>query len=150
MPHEEIAWWNFNVPLNQQTQTCPDSLLKLGEKDKRLIGTWDADYERLTWDEVKELIGMWFNLHSPLHHHPKLVTLVTGILLYQIPIQVKASFVRTPLTTSSQTTKKSISNEDDGKDVTIRSHLGSISSSTILDHDQTISEADTQFQPQTA
>jgi hypothetical protein len=60
MPHEEIAWWNFNVPLNQQTPTCPDSLLKLGEKDKRLIGTWDADYERLTWDEVKELIGMWF------------------------------------------------------------------------------------------
>ena len=74
MPHEEIAWWNFNVPHDQQTLTCPDPLLNAGEKDKRLIGTWDADYERLNWYQVKALIGMWFDFHSPVHRHPELVT----------------------------------------------------------------------------
>jgi hypothetical protein len=58
MPHEEISWWNFNIPALDRTVECPDFLRDAGEKDRRLIGSWDADYERLSWEEVKELISM--------------------------------------------------------------------------------------------
>ncbi|KAE9968904.1 hypothetical protein EG328_007170 [Venturia inaequalis] len=57
MPHSEILWWNFNIPSYQQTLKCPDSLVHLSDKDRRLIGSWDSDYDRLTWDEVKEIIA---------------------------------------------------------------------------------------------
>jgi len=57
MPHETIEWWNFNIPHDEQTVECPDFLLNSSEKDKRLIGSWDADYECMPWLEVKELIA---------------------------------------------------------------------------------------------
>jgi len=56
MPHEEIEWWNFNIPRYERTAACPDFLLNAGEKDRRLIASWDSDYERLSWDQAKELI----------------------------------------------------------------------------------------------
>jgi len=56
MPHEEIAWWNFNIPHNERTATCPDFLLHAGEKDRGIIGSWNSDYERLSWAQVKNLI----------------------------------------------------------------------------------------------
>lgn len=72
MPHEEIQWWNFHVPIHQQTLDCPDSLVHVSDNDKRLIGTWDSDYERFTWDEVKEIIGTLVRVQvQPLHHQPK-------------------------------------------------------------------------------
>jgi hypothetical protein len=58
MPHEVVEWWNFNVPVLERTAECPEFLLCAGEKDKRLIGTWDADYEPLGWKQVKELVSM--------------------------------------------------------------------------------------------
>ncbi|TLD30112.1 hypothetical protein E2P81_ATG06765 [Venturia nashicola] len=57
MPHSEILWWNFNLPSHQQTLICPASLLHLSDKDRTLIGSWDSDYDRITWDEVKEIIA---------------------------------------------------------------------------------------------
>jgi hypothetical protein len=58
MPAEELSWWNFNIPINERTAECPDFLLNISEKDRRIIGSWDLDFERLSWEEVKELIGM--------------------------------------------------------------------------------------------
>ncbi|QDS69941.1 hypothetical protein FKW77_001970 [Venturia effusa] len=57
MPHEEISWWNFNLPRYQQTSTCPEALLHVSKKDKDIIGSWDSDYDRLRWVEVKEIIA---------------------------------------------------------------------------------------------
>lgn len=75
MPHEEIAWWNFNIANDEQTSTCPDTLSNVSEKEMKLIGSWDANYEPLNWDDVKEIIGM---LARPLWSHPS-----AGILLDQ-------------------------------------------------------------------
>ncbi|KAF2669208.1 hypothetical protein BT63DRAFT_373259 [Microthyrium microscopicum] len=56
MPHGELPYWHFNIPSDQRSKECPSFLQNLSDKDKRLIGTWDADYEPITWDEATELI----------------------------------------------------------------------------------------------
>lgn len=74
MPHEDIPFWNFNVPPEERITECPDFLVNVSEKDKGIIGTWDADYERLSWEKVKELISRLkylFN-HDSLFHKSEL------------------------------------------------------------------------------
>jgi hypothetical protein len=57
MPHQEQPFWHFNVPVDQRTPDCPDYLLNLSDKDRGLIGKWDADYEPMTWDEVQSVVS---------------------------------------------------------------------------------------------
>ena len=62
MPHDEpLPFYNVNVPKSQWTAECPEFLTECGEKDRRIIGTLDSEYKRLTWDEVKEIISMIAN-----------------------------------------------------------------------------------------
>ncbi|KAF2662035.1 hypothetical protein K491DRAFT_687018 [Lophiostoma macrostomum CBS 122681] len=57
MPHEEpLPFWLVNVPHEQWPSECPEFLRECGEKDRRIIGTPDSEYARLTWDECRELI----------------------------------------------------------------------------------------------
>jgi hypothetical protein len=56
MPHEELPYWHFNVPLQERTAECPDYLLNIDDKDKRMIGSWESNYEAKSWDEVNKLI----------------------------------------------------------------------------------------------
>jgi hypothetical protein len=56
MPHEELQYWNFNLPQSQRSSECPEYLLNLNDKDRRLIGSWDSDYQIQDWVKVKELI----------------------------------------------------------------------------------------------
>lgn len=57
MPHEEpLPFWLVNVPRDQWPSECPDFLKELGEKDRRIIGTPDKEYRRLSWEECVELI----------------------------------------------------------------------------------------------
>ncbi|KAJ4351868.1 uncharacterized protein N0V89_007212 [Didymosphaeria variabile] len=59
MPHEEpLPFWLVNVPRDQWPTECPDFLKELGEKDRRIIGTPDSEYKKLTWDEVKHFISI--------------------------------------------------------------------------------------------
>ncbi|OCL14749.1 hypothetical protein AOQ84DRAFT_330528 [Glonium stellatum] len=58
MPHEELPFWLVNVPRGQWPAECPDFLRDVGEKDRRLIGTPDSDYKRLSWQEVQEIIRL--------------------------------------------------------------------------------------------
>jgi hypothetical protein len=57
MPHEELPYWHFNIPIEQRTEECPEALKYVSDKDKMLIGMWDSDYEFQTWDEVKQIVG---------------------------------------------------------------------------------------------
>jgi len=57
MPHEELAWWNYNVPEEQWTTDCPASLQHASEKDRGIIGSLDADFTPMNWEEVKHLLG---------------------------------------------------------------------------------------------
>ncbi|ORX97807.1 hypothetical protein BCR34DRAFT_160100 [Clohesyomyces aquaticus] len=57
MPHEEpLPFWLVNVPKDQWPSDCPEFLKECGEKDRRIIGTPDAEYKRLSWDEVTDII----------------------------------------------------------------------------------------------
>ncbi|KAF2469160.1 uncharacterized protein BDR25DRAFT_264366 [Lindgomyces ingoldianus] len=56
MPHEEpLPFWLVNVPRDQWPKECPEFLKECGEKDRSIIGTPDAEYKRLSWDEVTEI-----------------------------------------------------------------------------------------------
>jgi hypothetical protein len=57
MPHEEIQWFNYNVPKEQWTAKCPESLSSASEKDKGIIGSWNEDFKPMGWEDVKHLIG---------------------------------------------------------------------------------------------
>lgn len=57
MPHEELPFWNFNLSPNEWTAECPDFLRHVNDKDRRLIGRWDSDYERQSWERVQEIIS---------------------------------------------------------------------------------------------
>ena len=59
MPHEEVAWWNYNLPPEQRTKECPVSLRYANEKDRGIIGSLESDFKPMGWEEVKHLIGAW-------------------------------------------------------------------------------------------
>jgi len=56
MPHEELQYWNFNLPQSQRSSECPEYLLNLSDKDRRLMGSWDSDYQIQDWAKVQELV----------------------------------------------------------------------------------------------
>ncbi|KAF2138276.1 uncharacterized protein K452DRAFT_361351 [Aplosporella prunicola CBS 121167] len=56
MSSSQLPFWNVNVPRDLWTDECPEFLRECGEKDRRIIGTPNADYVPLTWDEVKTII----------------------------------------------------------------------------------------------
>ena len=56
MPSEALQYWNYNLPAGQRTAQCPDFLLNLSDKDRRLIGSWDCDYKVQDWATVQELV----------------------------------------------------------------------------------------------
>lgn len=57
MPHEEVPFWLVNVPRDQWPAECPDFLRVCSEKDKRIIGTPDEQYEMLKWEQVREIVS---------------------------------------------------------------------------------------------
>ncbi|KAL9601771.1 MAG: hypothetical protein Q9219_002261 [cf. Caloplaca sp. 3 TL-2023] len=56
MAEGEIPYWRANVPKEQWPAECPEFLMNLSERDQKLVGRLDADYHRLTWPEVKQVI----------------------------------------------------------------------------------------------
>jgi hypothetical protein len=55
-PYDALQYWQVNVPTSERSETCPDFLLNLSEKNRQTLSTPDEDFRRLTWPEVKELI----------------------------------------------------------------------------------------------
>lgn len=58
MADKDIPYWCFNIPKEQWPAECPEFLLNLSERDQKLVGKFDKDYHRLTWPEVRKVIGM--------------------------------------------------------------------------------------------
>ncbi|KAI1536825.1 repeatdomain containing protein [Pyrenophora tritici-repentis] len=56
MPNEELPFWLVNVPADQRPSECPDFLTGCSEKDKRIIGTPDEEYQVLSWAEVRDIV----------------------------------------------------------------------------------------------
>ena len=57
MASEDIPYWRANVPKDRWPSECPEFLLDLSERDQILVGKLDEDYHRLTWPEVRRIIG---------------------------------------------------------------------------------------------
>jgi len=58
MPNEELPFWLVNVPADQRPRECPDFLMGCSEKDKRIIGTPDEEYQVLSWAQVRDIVSM--------------------------------------------------------------------------------------------
>ena len=56
-----LPFWCVNVPPEEWPLECPDYLRTLSEKDQNILATPDADFRRLSWEEVKEVIGRYFD-----------------------------------------------------------------------------------------
>lgn len=54
---ETIPYWHYNVSVDQKTAQCPTFLLHLSDKDRRIIGSPDADYVPLGWERVCAIIA---------------------------------------------------------------------------------------------
>lgn len=52
------AFWNVNVPRSEWTDECPDFLQYAfkDRKDRAVLFTPDAEYERQSWTEVQHLV----------------------------------------------------------------------------------------------
>lgn len=61
MAYTNIPYWCYNIPKDQWPAECPEFLLNLSERDQKLVGRLDKDYQRLTWPEVKKVIGRWMH-----------------------------------------------------------------------------------------
>ncbi|UNI14883.1 hypothetical protein JDV02_001464 [Purpureocillium takamizusanense] len=53
---DPIPYWHYNVPEAERTPECPAFLLNLSDKDRRIVGSLDSSFSRLTWPEVRALI----------------------------------------------------------------------------------------------
>jgi hypothetical protein len=51
-----LPYWQVNVPVDQRPAECPDFLQDANAKDQRILATPDAEFQRLSWPEVQELI----------------------------------------------------------------------------------------------
>ncbi|KAG5929008.1 hypothetical protein E4U42_007435 [Claviceps africana] len=54
--HVVVPFWQVNCPQNQLTAECPPFLVGLSAKDQRIIGTPDAAFRVLTWEDVTAII----------------------------------------------------------------------------------------------
>lgn len=52
-----LPYWLVNVPQSKWPATCPDFLKDLPAKNISILATPDAEYRRLDWDGVKELVS---------------------------------------------------------------------------------------------
>ncbi|KLJ06643.1 hypothetical protein EMPG_09257 [Blastomyces silverae] len=56
-PAEPLPYWLVNVPRSQWSSECPEYLRNLPQKSIKSLSTPDAQYERQSWELVKEIVG---------------------------------------------------------------------------------------------
>ena len=61
MPNGKLPFWLVNMPAGQRPSECPDFLAGCSEKDKRIIGTPDEEYQLLSCAEVRDIVGMFIH-----------------------------------------------------------------------------------------
>jgi len=55
---ESTPFWNMNIPASHHTKECPDYLQYAfkNAKDHEILSTPDAQYQRMSWPEVQQVI----------------------------------------------------------------------------------------------
>lgn len=57
MLEEKLPYWLVNIPKDQWPAECPDFLLEISSRDRKMISMPNEDFHRLTWPEVQKIIG---------------------------------------------------------------------------------------------
>jgi hypothetical protein len=56
---DTLPYWLVNLPRDRWPKSCPEFLKDLSDKNISILATPDAAYERLNWEEAKELVRMF-------------------------------------------------------------------------------------------
>ncbi|MCJ1311046.1 hypothetical protein MMC25_004716 [Agyrium rufum] len=51
-----VPYWLVNVHKGEWPDECPRALKDVNEKDRKILSTPDADYQRNTWAEIRKII----------------------------------------------------------------------------------------------
>ncbi|KAI0022570.1 hypothetical protein F4780DRAFT_777632 [Xylariomycetidae sp. FL0641] len=54
---DTLPYWHVNVPEEERTEECPESIRGLSAKDIGIISTPDAEYQIATWPEVQKIVA---------------------------------------------------------------------------------------------
>lgn len=54
---QNLPFWQVNVPESLRTAECPEFLRKISDKDRRIIGTPDSEFEIDSWDTVRRKVA---------------------------------------------------------------------------------------------
>ena len=54
---DAVPYWHYNVADADKTAECPPFLAHLSDKDRRIIGSPDAAFRRLSWPSVRALVA---------------------------------------------------------------------------------------------
>jgi hypothetical protein len=71
---DDPPYWLINVPRSQWPTECPDFLRNASERDQKILSTPDTQFRRLTWDEVREIVGRVYDERlylSPAEHRKR-------------------------------------------------------------------------------
>ncbi|KAL2124596.1 hypothetical protein VTJ04DRAFT_961 [Mycothermus thermophilus] len=52
-----LPFWQVNVPESLRTAECPEFLREISDKDRRIIGTPDSEFEIDSWDTVRRKVA---------------------------------------------------------------------------------------------
>lgn len=52
-----LQYWNNNLVPSKWTKRCPDYLLGLSPKDIGILSAKQEEYQTLSWEEAKGLVG---------------------------------------------------------------------------------------------
>lgn len=53
---QQLPFWLMNIPRNEWPDQCPEFLINSSERDKRIMSVPNDQYQRATWEEVREYI----------------------------------------------------------------------------------------------
>lgn len=62
MAEQNLPYWLVNVPQGEWPLSCPEFLINANEKDRKILSTPDAAYQRLTWPELQHIISLFAGL----------------------------------------------------------------------------------------
>lgn len=56
--HDNLPYWQVNVPEHKRAAQCPVYLLGISDKDRDIISTPDSEYTPQTWDQVSSFVKL--------------------------------------------------------------------------------------------
>ena len=65
-PRDTPPYWATNLSPSEWPAECPNFLLNVSDKDRGILATKDEDFVRMSWAEVKGLVGEYISAFDSL------------------------------------------------------------------------------------